>query len=300
MNDAVPDWKHFEQAIAEFVAGIDKTAKVTHDAKIPDAHTGLPRQRDVWVEWALGGHFPAKALISCKYWATPLDQSDIDHFNGELISSRAQLGIIYSRSGFNQRALQKAKALGFHCCVYYDNKPLELPGVLSLGLAYHFRPRFRFEVSGDANAYGFSTWRDVFSLPVGSETVEVALGRNFQAMEGSGDTGQRWQRARNGTAVQVIAQKPGAPSLTIKLHVIYRAFQAKVEYTLVNGSYNITSNHFKGSEATPWIDMTSVEPGPGWTLLDSLPVNVPFPLLAMWANADPREIFNTHRNRPFP
>lgn len=300
MNDAIPDWKHFELAISEFIAGIDKSAKVTHDAKIPDAQTGHPRQRDVWVEWSLGGHFPAKALISCKYWATPLDQSDIDHFNGEFISSRAQLGIIYSRSGFNERALNKAKALDFHCCMYYDNKPLELPGALSLGLAYHFRPRFRFQVRGDANAYGFATWRDIFSLPAGTETVDVALGRSFQAMEGSGDLEQRWLRARNGTAVQVIAQKSGAPPLTVELQVVYCAFQAKVAYTLVKGSYNITSNHFKGSEATPWIDLKSVEPGPGWTLLDSIPTKVPSPLLVMWANTDPREIFNSYGNKSFP
>ena len=45
-----PKWKNFEIAVAEFMSKIGHGAKITHDARIPDAHTGYSRQRYVWVE----------------------------------------------------------------------------------------------------------------------------------------------------------------------------------------------------------------------------------------------------------
>ena len=58
-SNASPDWELFELAVAQFIAAINQGAKVTHDVRLPDVHTGHPRQRDVWVEWSFGGHFPA-------------------------------------------------------------------------------------------------------------------------------------------------------------------------------------------------------------------------------------------------
>ena len=49
MTSSEPNWRQFEAAVADFIAAIGHGAKVTHDAKIPDSHTGFPRQRDVWI-----------------------------------------------------------------------------------------------------------------------------------------------------------------------------------------------------------------------------------------------------------
>lgn len=154
MSSQEPDWRTFEEAVARFIAAIGGNAKVVHDAKIPDVHTRTPRQRDVWIEWSIFNHFPAKALVSCKHYATPLDQQDIDRFNGEFISSGAQVGIIYAKTGFNARALDKARVLGIHCCRLYENEPSEIPNGFAIDVAYYFRPTFEFAVSGDASEYG--------------------------------------------------------------------------------------------------------------------------------------------------
>jgi hypothetical protein len=287
INNVPPDWKQFELAVARFIDAIGQGAKVTHDARIPDVHTGYPRQRDVWVEWSFGGHFPAKALISCKHWATPLDQMDIDHFNGEFISSGAQLGIIYAKAGFNDRALEKAKTLGFHCCKLYDNEPAELPEGLAIGLAYHFRPRFRISVHGSADLYGFKLWKEVFSLPSGSGTVLSAFVQGFDAYQKESDIKKRWELARKGQVVIARVHEKDKPPLVVELHLIYRAFQAKLEYTMLDGSYNITAGHFLGSEATPTIDTQSAHPGPGWDELAQIPEAMPTRLLAMYTQVDP-------------
>ena len=183
-SSASPDWKLFELAVAQFIAAIGQGAKVTHDVRRPDVHTGHARQRDVWVEWSFGGHFPAKALISCKHWAVPLDQSDLDHFNGEFISSGAQLGIIYSKAGFNGRALEKAMALGFHCCQLYDDEPAELPESLAVGLAYNFRLRLGMLVHGSAEFYRFKQWKEVLDLPSASGTVRSVFVQGFDGISG--------------------------------------------------------------------------------------------------------------------
>ncbi|MGA1796862.1 MAG: restriction endonuclease, partial [bacterium] len=122
-----PAWEKFEIAVANFVKALDSSARVTHDAKLPDIHSKTIRQRDVWVEAKVCQHFPVKILISCKRKKRILNQQDIDAFNGERISSGAQLGVIYSFSGFTNNALEKGKTLGISCCMIFDNEPTNIP-----------------------------------------------------------------------------------------------------------------------------------------------------------------------------
>ena len=113
----------------------------------------------MWVEWVIAGHFPVKARISCKYWKSPLNQQDIDHFNGEFISSNAQIGIIYARIGFNDQAIEKATKLGFHCCRLYGNEPAGLPKSLVFGPVYYFSPDARFKFRGKRRPTNLGTGR---------------------------------------------------------------------------------------------------------------------------------------------
>jgi len=286
MTNKNPEWRQFEIAVARFVEAIDKTAKVTHDVQLPDAHTGYPRQRDVWVEWPIGEHFTAKALISCKYWNSPLDQQDIDHFNGEFISSKADIGIIYARQGFNERAIEKAKVLGFHCCKLYRDEPAELPESLILGLAYHFRPRFQIQVKGETETYGFKKWEDVFAIPVGEKTILDLLANEFDKFQYCKDVKERWRMAREGYAGVVYMRERGLVPLDITIRCIDRAFQAKIEYTMLEGSYNVTKGKFLGSQATPFIDTQSSNPGPGWSELEEIPANIPDKVIVMFFQGD--------------
>ena len=299
-SSASSDWKLFELAVAQFIAAIGQGAKVTHDVRRPDVHTGHARQRDVWVEWSFGGHFPAKALISCKHWAVPLDQSDLDHFNGEFISSGAQLGIIYSKAGFNDRALEKAKALGFHCCQLYDDEPAELPESLAVGLAYNFRLRLGMLVHGSAEFYRFKQWKEVLDLPSASGTVRSVFVQGFDAFQAETDNKKRWNLARNGQKVLAHVREEGKPPLDVELHITCPAFQAKLEYTTLDGSYNITAGHFLGSVATPMMDMQSAHPGPGWIELAEVPDEMPARLLAIYAHVDPLAALNRYAEKAFP
>ena len=299
-GNASPDWKLFELAVARFIAAIGQGAKVTHDIQLPDVHTGYPRQRDVWIEWSLGGHFPAKALISCKHLTRALDQSDLDHFNGEFISSGAQLGIIYSKAGFNDRALEKAKALKFHCCKLYENEPAELPENLALGLAYNFRLRLRMLVSGSAEFYGFKQWKEVLDLPSASGTVRSVFVQGIDEFQSEDDNKKRWDLARNGQNVVAHVRELGKPPLDVELQLTCPVFQAMLECTILNGSYNITAGHFQGSAATPMMDMQSAHPGPGWNELIGTPGEMPSRLLAIYAHVNPLTALNRYAEKQFP
>ena len=140
-----PKWRQFEVAVASFISALDPHAKVTHDAMLPDMDTGTPRQRDIWIETKVFDHFPLKILVSCKRYSSKLNQQHIDAFVGELLSSGAQKGVIYSLSGFTEPALKKAQVKGISCCRLYQNEIPDLPESLLfdaylLTPAVHFRP----------------------------------------------------------------------------------------------------------------------------------------------------------------
>jgi hypothetical protein len=286
LGGSPPDWKQFELAVARFVQAFCGDAKVTHDVQIPDAHTGYPRQRDVWVEWPLGGHSLVKALISCKYWNRALNAQDIDHFNGEFISSKANIGIIYARASFNDHALEKARALDFHCCKLYRDEAPDVPQLLSFGLAYHFRPQCRLSVRGPAALCGFTYWKDVLALSVGASSILDLLAREFEVFQHCKDPVTRWAMTRNGHkfVVQICGSK--ATPVEVIFECRYQGFQARLEYTMVNGSYNLTQGMFLGSESTPWISMCSPDPGPGWRQIDTLPEVLPSRAVAIYAQSD--------------
>jgi hypothetical protein len=300
MDTAIPEWKLFERAVAAFIAAIAPDAKVTHDVEIPDAHTGHPRQRDVWVEWAIGGHFPAKALISCKFWSSKLNEQDIDHFNGEFLSSRANVGVIYSKSGFNDFALEKAEKLNFHCCKLYSNAPAELPRQIVLGLAYHFAPQISLEIKGELPNTKFSNWGDVFRIPFGEGTVQDAIESHIIKYHDSNAIQERWRHATAGLAYSISLVIADWKPVSIFIGLRDRVRRARTEYSLLNGSYNFTFGLFTGESATPFIDTQSSDPGPGWEEINTLPETMPVPVVACFMQADPKSAVDSFSRIPIP
>lgn len=106
------EWEDFERAVAAFVKALTPGARVTHNAKLPDKHTGRLRQRDVWIEASIGP-FPIKILVSCKRLKRKINEQDIDAFIGELSSSGAHKGVLYSLMGFTMPAVEKAQPRNF-------------------------------------------------------------------------------------------------------------------------------------------------------------------------------------------
>jgi Restriction endonuclease len=127
MYKKLPEWKRFEQAVAAFAAALDPSATVKHDLRLPDRHHGRRRQRDVWIDAKIGGHFPVSVLVSCKRTKRKLNSADVDSFSGELASSPARVGVLYSYSGFTQGAIDKGRVLGISCCRLYSGKGPEIP-----------------------------------------------------------------------------------------------------------------------------------------------------------------------------
>lgn len=261
MNE--PSWKSFELAVEGFIKSLDPKAKVTHDVKLPDAQTGKPRQRDVWVEWNVLGHYPAKALISCKDWGKVLDQQDIDHFRGEFLSANAQIGIIYSRSGFNQNALEKAKALGFHCCRLYEDEPADIPESIAFGLAYCIRSRPELRVGEGTDEWGLQTWQDILNLEPDGVLLSDQIKEFWTEYQIQDE--KRFDRATKLATSQWELIQDSLPNIVVACVIHDDAYRAKVEYHRIDGSYNLTHGHFLGTQTTPSIDTQNQHPGEGWT-----------------------------------
>ncbi len=276
MSDEVPEWKQFEIAVAEFLRALDQNAKVTHDAKIPDAHTGKPRQRDVWVEGNLCQLFPIKVLVSCKFTADRLNEQDIDAFNGEFIASRANKGVIYSKTGFTDAAIDKSKVLGFSCCRLYSNQPPDLPEALILS-AYCSRNQAALILTERPDSlWGLTNWSDLFATPVLVGTKEeialdaiCALFKHF--FEQSFDSTKILVGVPVPWSVEIALKHPTAPvaPLRIRLSGRWQTWVGKTEAYLLNGSYSITEGRFAGSMSTPVVDTWGVDPGPGWSPCDA-------------------------------
>ncbi|QDT56660.1 hypothetical protein Pan44_47170 [Caulifigura coniformis] len=271
-----PDWRQFEIAVADFVKALGTGANVTHDVKLPDTHTGHMRQRDVWIETSLGGLFIVKLLVSCKHYGRVLNELDIDHFNGEFLSSGAHKGVLYSLAGFNPFAIEKAKKLGFCCCRLYEDTPADLPESLVFH-SYCLPSRMRLSavaLSGDWNEN--VTWNDIFTVKLGDgdKTILDSLTDAFAKHEQKALDAIAWARGfPTPWAVRITFASAADPtqSLILELGESWRIFRGNVEAHLLNGSYNVTSDQFIGSQVSPSVDMKGPDPGPGWTLLDKSP-----------------------------
>lgn len=263
------EWKEFEQAVAAFLQALDPAARVIHDKLVPDADTGAPRQRDVWIETSFGGHLRIAILVSCKRKKTKLSQQDVDAFVMELRSSGANKGVLYAYRGFSKPALAKAAKLGISCCILYENRPPEIPEVLAF-TAYCFRERVRLSVTGLPKD-GVYKWSEVLEIDVPGEPLEnpavQLLANEFRKARPATTFDQQLARPGRRAEISGMIEHLGFP-LTFVMETEWAIYRARVESWLVNGSYSITDNNFRGTIATPAIDTFSLHPGPGWEQID--------------------------------
>lgn len=271
-------WKKFEKSVAQFVTALDPTAKVGHDTKLLDIHTKTPRQRDVWVEAKVCQHFPIKALISCKRYKRKLNQEDFDAFNGELISSGAQLGVIYSYSGFGANAIEKAKALGISCCRLFENQSADIPESLVFMGSYCCSPRISLSVAPPLDPYWKTkNWNDLFSILFNDNgsplSVIDAIVRSyhFGEKEALEKTKSDFFPSSWARILECTDDEKEDKSLKIIIRGHWSIYEGRLEAHLLDGSYNFSSGEFLGSLSTPFIDTFSSHPGPAWTLLKELP-----------------------------
>lgn len=257
-------WQDFERAVAALCQALAPDAKVTHDAKTFDVDIGSRRQRDVWIEALVGGHFRVKILVSCKRYARKVTVQQVDAFLGELGSSGANMGVIYSASGFTKNALAKAKARGISACVLLANQPPPIPAVLLFD-AYFLDERIQLVATGVTGPVDWKallnadTMIDGKTLPV-HRALAAAFASDLPALQKA--VGEKMMPVR--VNMIPLTEAHGIEPVCVGAQSQWAIFRARTEAWLVNGSYNFTGEDFKGSIATPSIDTQSSDPGPGW------------------------------------
>ena len=282
MKTKNPIWKEFEIAVTKFIEALDPSAKVTHDAMLPDLDTGTLRQRDVWIETKVSEHFSLQILVSCKRYKAKLNQQHIDAFIGELSSSGAQKGVIYSYSGFTKPALEKAKVRGISCCSLYQNEPANIPEMLSfdaylLAPAFHLWAAWLELLDGQPQTLG-----ELFELNMSNDdaksvklidlVVEKYINKRAIIRSNARLTGnipEKWT-----DQIKLHNPETGEDMLVIEFGGDWDTYEASMEGYLFNGSYAFTEKEFKGEQTFPKVDHTGPLPGEFWNKVESLPSEI--------------------------
>lgn len=260
-----PEWKSFEVAVAEFLKRLEPGAQITHDVYLPDADTGKPRQRDVWVQARVAG-VPIRILVSCKHYKRKLNQQDLDAFVGELSASNAHAGIVYSRSGFTDNAIEKGKARGISCCRLYQGQPADIPELIFF-TTYLWRPIAEIVVVSGLDDRPTLTWQELFDC---SDKDGSLLDQLDSACRLATDSTKQEIETGNARPDMIYVVNmgfdaiPGFGDFKVRVTHRWRVFRAKRASHSVMGSYAETDGTFLGQVVSPAIDTWSSEPGPGW------------------------------------
>ncbi|MCP4895717.1 MAG: restriction endonuclease [bacterium] len=267
-----PEWLQFEAAVAKFIQALDPKAEVEHNVRLPDRDTQLPRQRDVWVKTTACGIFPVSILISCKRLKEKINQQDMDAFWGELRSSGATMGVVYSYSGFTAPAIEKAKALGVTCCQLLENQPPTIPEMLLLRF-YCCTPTWRIGINKDcAKDWASVTLKEALTAPqLADPEGETALEFLINQFNETEKAASRKAMAESCVSFEWEARMQINSSiaedtipLIVALKARWRFFRASLEAHLLDGSYSYTEEKFFGNQRIPPIDMRGPSPGDCW------------------------------------
>ncbi|MEZ5995558.1 MAG: restriction endonuclease [Hyphomonadaceae bacterium] len=268
-----PEWKKFEEAVGAFLQSLDPDAKVSPDVRTPDKDTGLPRQRDVWIETSYGGHLPITILVSCKRQAARVDQQDVDAFIGEFGSSRANVGVLYSYSGFTEPAIAKAISHSISCCTLYEDRAPDVPEVLFLR-AFCSTEEFQLLVGGNPGDR-LTTMNDLFALradPSAERSILDDLLAEYDQKRASVIASASLRSAlTTWEAQRTYVNDVFADIVALGLVAHWKHYEAKIEAYRVDGSYSFTAKNFKGTFATPAIERYGNPPGDGWRPIETLP-----------------------------
>ncbi len=267
---ASPKGKGFELAVHAFAQSLNPTAEVLFDHKVEDRDTKTLRQCDVWINTSLGGHWPLSILVSCKDHKRKLHVGDIGAFVNEVSSTGASTGVIYSRYGFTNPAIIKAKANGIACCRLFENNQADIPEVIIFH-QYTCNPHFRFSIEANPDPTRFRTWHDIFDAEIDDDgrkcqIIDVLEKSYLEGQANSIEEGNKrgtfpvdWK-----TTLSMTGDELGG-RLCISLIAGWNRFKARMEGHLLNGSYSINNSAFWGSISGPSIDTYSpTNPGDGW------------------------------------
>jgi hypothetical protein len=102
-----PVWQEFEKLTARIHVAFCRNAEVKWSEKLKD-DSGTERQIDVTVRSKVGPH-NVLAIVSCKCEKRPVSIIDVEAFITTKNDLKAAMGIVVSRSGYQDGAIAKAK-----------------------------------------------------------------------------------------------------------------------------------------------------------------------------------------------
>lgn len=262
--------REYEQAVYTFAQTLDPSAEVLFDHYVPDRDTGTPRQCDVWINAKFGGHWPLSILVSCKDHSRKLDIGDMEKFAGEVRSTGASTGVIYSRAGFSQPALDKAKANGLSCCRIYRNEPADLPSSLFLLDQFQCTLNWQLNLIANLEALGLVIWNDLLDMDSGRKDkhhtlLDVIASAFFDKQKKSLHLAQAARRLPSDWKTDLQFQFDQSEEVVrVEVLGIWRRYRASLEAVLLHGSYCISGNSYVGEQVGPSVDTWSKHPGAGW------------------------------------
>jgi hypothetical protein len=122
-------------------------------------------------------------------------------------------------------------------------------------------------------------WGDLFAARVGdgadSQTLLEAIEHRFHESESA----ELHARVTNGdfpaafSAVIVLPGDAASAKLTVTARGKWKIHRARMHAILLNGSYSFTERKFAGQIATPYVDIKSMDPGPGWEPIEEVPTS---------------------------
>ncbi|MFO0834410.1 MAG: restriction endonuclease [Phycisphaerales bacterium] len=275
--------EQFERVVYEFARELMPEAVVQFDVKVPDVQTGTLRQADAWITLRLGDHIPMSILVSCKDHSRPLDIGEAETFAAEMRSLGATQGVLYSRSGFTEPAVAKARASGVSCCRFFDDAPPEKPSELLLS-AYVALPGFFFHVEAKGGeAPPELLWRDVLSLHtrIGQDTapiaavIEAASIGLFNHSDASGANGLVHHGPEDARADFELQPVTGCPPFRISMYIVWAWYYATLNAFRLVGSFNVTAPDFKGKARVPAVPLDGGPLGDGWESCPKPPASDP-------------------------
>ena len=274
-------WRQFEIAVHEFVRTLDPTAVALFDHRVPDRDTGRLRQVDVWINAKLGRHIPYTVLVSCKNIRRPLDVPVIESLQAQVASTGANMGVVYSSSGFTRSALEKAKANGLTCCRLYQNEPADIPVIQHYACASSIRLSLPLPILFNRAL----TWNELFDLEIDTRDGRARVIDSIEQVYYAGERQSVAGRPTNqfpvnwSSEIQISTSPAGPAIASIRIDGYWRKFVGRLDAHLLKGSYCFANNSFLGDQAGPIIDRLGSHPGPGWELLAGGAPNLQAPFI---------------------
>lgn len=244
--------RDFEEAVRAFLSTLDGECSLEFDCHRTSPATGIKRQVDGWITFKLLGHFPLQVLISCKDHSRPLDIGAIDQFASERNSVCADLGVIYSRSGFTKNAVKHAQSLKIQCCQLYRDGSWDVPNAAFVQ-AYFAVPNYWVSLFSEPTHDGNrATWARYFrlarqrkhSMPLEEllscqcTQLGLRLGPSFQGMNGALEDGL------SNFELPATERYPGVYGEVVLNWSWFRGLRGT---QIVNGSFNESTQEFAGT-----------------------------------------------------